>query len=413
MEKRRVVVTGMGALTPLGNSVEETWQRVINGESGIDVSTRVNPDDFPARVAGELKNYDESVFLNPKDARKMDRFTRYAVAASKMAVEDADLAITEDNAERVGVWIGSGIGGIETFEQQHNIYNDRGAKRVSPFFIPMLIPDMAAGQVSITLGAKGINSCSVTACATGANSIGDAMKVIERGDADIMIAGGTEAPLTNMAFAGFSASKALSTNPDPQTASRPFDKDRDGFVMGEGAGVLVLESLESAQKRNARIYAELSGYGATSDAYHITAPAPNGDGAARAMLMALEDARVSTEDIDYINAHGTSTAYNDKFETIAIKSAFKDHAYKLAVSSTKSMTGHMLGAAGGVESIFAIKAITDNILPPTIHLQTPDPDCDLDYVPNTARETAVKTVLSNSAGFGGHNVALVFKSFEG
>ncbi|TDQ42120.1 beta-ketoacyl-ACP synthase II [Aureibacillus halotolerans] len=411
MEKKRVVVTGMGALTPLGNNVKDTWEGVVKGESGIGLSTRVDAEQFAAKVAGELKDFDLSAYMDAKEARRMDRFTQYAVAAAKMAVDDANLTIDESNAERVGVWIGSGIGGIETFEQQYDLFKTRGPRRVSPFFIPMLIPDMGAGQVSIMLGAKGINSCSVTACATGANSIGDAMKVIARGDADVMITGGAEAPLTNMAFAGFTANKALSSNPDPETACRPFDAERDGFVMGEGAGILVLESLESAQKRNARIYAEITGYGATGDAYHITAPAPGGEGAARAMRQALQDAGLSPEEVDYINAHGTSTGLNDKFESNAIKEVFGDYAYKLPVSSTKSMTGHLLGAAGGIESIFAIKAITDSIVPPTIHYENKDPECDLDYVPNIARAQSVQSVVSNSFGFGGHNVALVFQAF--
>ncbi|WP_044736090.1 beta-ketoacyl-ACP synthase II [Geobacillus kaustophilus] len=411
MEKRRVVVTGIGAVTPLGNDAETTWKNIIAGQSGIDVVTRVNPDDFPAKVAAEVKDFDPSLFIDRREARKMDRFTQFAVAAALMAVKDANLDINESNAERVGVWIGSGIGGMETFEQQFEIFQQRGYRRVSPFFVPMMIPDMAAGQVSIILGAKGINSCTVTACATGANSIGDAFKVIQRGDADVMITGGTEAPITKMSFAGFCANTALSTNPDPKTASRPFDKNRDGFVMGEGAGIVVLEELEHALRRGAKIYAEIVGYGATADAYHITAPAPGGEGGVRAMRQALHDAGLKPEEIDYINAHGTSTEYNDKYETAAIKEVFGDHAYKLAVSSTKSMTGHLLGATGAVEAIFSVLAIRDGIIPPTINYETPDPECDLDYVPNEARKQDVRAVLSNSFGFGGHNATLIFKKY--
>ncbi|KAF0996020.1 beta-ketoacyl-ACP synthase II [Geobacillus sp. TFV-3] len=411
MEKRRVVVTGIGAVTPLGNDAETTWKNIIAGQSGIDVVTRVNPDDFPAKVAAEVKDFDPSLFIDRREARKMDRFTQFAVAAALMAVKDANLDIHESNAERVGVWIGSGIGGMETFEQQFEIFQQRGYRRVSPFFVPMMIPDMAAGQVSIILGAKGINSCTVTACATGANSIGDAFKVIQRGDADVMITGGTEAPITKMSFAGFCANTALSTNPDPKTASRPFDKNRDGFVMGEGAGIVVLEELEHALRRGAKIYAEIVGYGATADAYHITAPAPGGEGGVRAMRQALHDAGLKPEEIDYINAHGTSTEYNDKYETAAIKEVFGDHAYKLAVSSTKSMTGHLLGATGAVEAIFSVLAIRDGIIPPTINYETPDPECDLDYVPNEARKQDVRAVLSNSFGFGGHNATLIFKKY--
>ena len=412
MKKNRVVVTGLGAVTPIGNDVKTTWENAINGKSGIDILTRLNPDDFPVKVAGEVKDFDPTQFIDRKETRKMDRFTQYAVASALMAVEDANLKITPENADRIGVWIGSGIGGMETYEQQFKIYLEKGYRRVSPFFVPMMIPDMASGQVSIILGAKGINSCTVTACATGTNSIGDAFKAIQRGDADVMITGGTEAPITTMAIAGFNAAKALSTNPDPKTACRPFDLNRDGFIMGEGAGVIVLESLEFAKKRGAKIYAEIVGYGATGDAYHITAPAPGGEGGVRAMRMALDDAGMQPEEIDYINAHGTSTEYNDKYETMAIKTVFGDHAYKLAISSTKSMTGHLLGAAGAVEAIFSVKAIEEGIIPPTINYETPDPECDLDYVPNESRKQKVRAVLSNSLGFGGHNATLIFKAYE-
>ena len=412
MEKRRVVVTGLGAVTPVGLDVETSWKNIINGVSGVKPLTRVNADDFPAKVAAEINDFNPEDYLERKDARKMDRFTQFAVAASLQAVKDANLTIDESNAERVGVWIGSGIGGMETFEQQFEIFQKRGYRRVSPFFVPMMIPDMAAGQVSILLGAKGINSCTVTACATGTNSIGDAFKAIQRGDADVMVTGGTEAPITRMSIAGFSANTALSTNPDPKTASRPFDANRDGFVMGEGAGIIVLEELEHALKRGARIYAEMVGYGLTGDAYHITAPAPEGEGGARAMKMALDDAGLKPEDIDYINAHGTSTPYNDKFETAAIKTVFGEHAYRLAVSSTKSMTGHLLGAAGGVEAIFTILSIKNDIIPPTINLETKDPECDLDYVPYEARKQTVRAAISNSLGFGGHNATIVFQKYD-
>ncbi|USK40276.1 beta-ketoacyl-ACP synthase II [Cytobacillus firmus] len=412
MNKRRVVVTGIGAVTPLGNNTETTWENIKSGVSGVGPLTRLNADEYPAKVAAEVKDFNPEDFFDKKDARKMDRFTHYAVASSMMAVRDANLQITDENAHRIGVWIGSGIGGMETFENQYEIFMKRGYRRVSPFFVPMMIPDMATGQVSIYLGAKGFNSCTVTACATGTNSIGDAFKVIQRGDADAMISGGAEAPITKMSVAGFCANTALSTNPDPKTASRPFDQNRDGFVIGEGAGIVVLEELEHALARGAKIYAEIVGYGATGDAYHITAPAPGGEGGARAMKMAIEDGGLKPDDIDYINAHGTSTDYNDKFETLAIKEVFGEHAYNLAVSSTKSMTGHLLGAAGGIEAIFTVLAMKEGILPPTINLENPDPECDLDYVPNKAREKEITAAMSNSLGFGGHNATIVFKRYE-
>ena len=412
MDKRRVVVTGIGAVTPLGNNVETTWKNILAGVSGVGPLTRVNADEYPAKVSAELKDFNVEEFIDKKDARKMDRFTHYAVAASLMAVKDAGLIINDENAHRIGVWVGSGIGGMETFESQYETFLNRGYRRVSPFFVPMMIPDMAAGQVSITLGAKGFNSCTVTACATGTNSIGDAFKVIQRGDADAMVTGGAEAPITKMSVAGFCANTALSTNPDPKTASRPFDKNRDGFVIGEGAGIVILEELEHALARGANIYAEIVGYGSTGDAYHITAPAPAGEGGARAMKMAIADGGLAPEDIDYINAHGTSTDYNDKYETMAIKEVFGDHAYKLAVSSTKSMTGHLLGAAGGIEAIFTVLALKEGVLPPTINYETPDPECDLDYVPNEARKKEMKAAISNSLGFGGHNATIAFKKYE-
>ncbi|CAM5728122.1 putative 3-oxoacyl-[acyl-carrier-protein] synthase 2 [Streptomyces afghaniensis 772] [Streptomyces afghaniensis] len=409
---KRVVVTGIGAVTPLGNDAITTWKNIVAGVSGIGPLTRINADEYPAKVAAEVKDFNPEDFMDKKDARKMDRFTQYAVAASLMAVKDAELQITDENAPRVGVWIGSGIGGMETFENQYETFQKRGYKRVSPFFVPMLIPDMASGQVSITLGARGVNSCTVTACATGTNSIGDAFKVIQRGDADAMITGGAEAPITKMSVAGFCANTALSFNPDPKTASRPFDANRDGFVIGEGAGIVVLEELEHALARGAKIYAEIVGYGSTGDAYHITSPAPGGEGGARAMKMAINDAGLTPEDVSYINAHGTSTAYNDKFETMAVKEVFGDYAYKVPMSSTKSMTGHLLGAAGGIEAIFSVLAIKDSIVPPTINFETADPDCDLDYVINTHRKQEVNVAMSNSLGFGGHNATIVFKKYQ-
>ncbi|WP_339206984.1 beta-ketoacyl-ACP synthase II [Bacillus sp. FSL W8-1143] len=412
MDKKRVVVTGLGALTPLGNDVESTWKNALAGVSGVGPITRVDSSEYTAKVAAELKDFNIEDYMEKKEARKMARFTQYAVVAAQKALEDSRLEITDEIAPRVGVWVGSGIGGLETFEEQFEVYSNKGARRVSPFFVPMMIPDMATGQISIALGAKGVNSCTVTACATGTNSIGDAFKVIQRGDADAMITGGTEAPLTKMSFAGFCANKALSTNPDPETASRPFDKNRDGFVMGEGAGIVVLEELEHALKRGATIYAEIVGYGSTGDAYHITAPAPNGEGGVRAMKEAIRDAGLSVEEIDYINAHGTSTPYNDKFETMAIKEVFGEHANQLAISSTKSMTGHLLGAAGGVEAIFSVLSIKDSVIPPTINLVTPDEECDLDYVANEARLKEVQVALSNSLGFGGHNATIIFKKYE-
>ncbi|MEK5079407.1 beta-ketoacyl-ACP synthase II [Solibacillus sp. FSL W7-1436] len=411
MEKRRVVVTGIGAVSPVGNSAEQAWENVIAGKSGIGPLTRVDVSKFPVSVSAEVRDFNIEDYIDRKEARKMDRFTHYALAAAMMAAKDANLTITEEMAPRAGVWIGSGIGGMETHEQQFLTFQERGVRRVSPFFVPMMIPDMASGQVSIYLGAKGVNSCSVTACASGTNSIGDAFKVIERGDADVMITGGAEAPIVTMAVAGFCANTALSLNPDTATASRPFDKNRDGFVIGEGAGILILEEYEHAKARGAKIYGEVVGYGSTGDAHHITAPAPNGEGAARAMQMAIDDAQVSPDQVGYINAHGTSTPYNDLFETQAVKTVFGEHAYKLAMSSTKSMTGHLLGAAGGIEAIFTVLALKEGILPPTMNLHEPDPECDLDYVPNAARKAEVEYALSNSLGFGGHNACLLFKKY--
>ncbi len=409
---KRVVITGVGVITPLGNDIESTWTKLVNGISGIEPISKFDTEKFSVKVAGEVKDFQPEKFIDKKEIRRMGRYTQFAVAASKMAVEDAGLKIGENvDPERIGVWIGSGIGGIAEFEEQHQKFLEKGPRRVNPFTVPLLIPDMASGRVSIELGAKGINNCSVTACASGANSIGDAFRVVQRGDADVMIAGGTEACITEMTIAGFSNMTALSTNPDHRTASRPFDKHRDGFVIGEGAGILILEELEHALARGAKIYGELAGYGATGDAYHITAPAPNGEGGARAMNLALKDAGLSPQDIGYINAHGTSTYYNDLYETQAIKKVFGDWAYQIPVSSTKSMTGHLLGAAGAIEAVFSVMALKEGIIPPTINLHTPDEELDLDYVPHTARKKNVDAVLSNSFGFGGHNATLVFKRY--
>lgn len=409
MENRRVVITGIGAVTPLGNNIKTTWEAVKSGKSGVGPLTRLDADLYTAKVAAEVNDFSIEDYIEKKDARKMDRFTHYALAASIMAMKDAKLELDEKTALRTGVWIGSGIGGMETIESQMNVLNTRGVRRISPFLIPMIIPDMASGQVSIYFGAKAINSCSVTACASGTNSIGDAFKVIQRGDADVMISGGAEAPITQLSVAGFTANTALTTNTDAATASRPFDKNRDGFVIGEGAGIVILEEYEHAKARGANIYAEVIGYGSTGDAYHITAPAEGGEGAARAMAQAIADAGVETTDIGYINAHGTSTAYNDLYETMAVKTVFGEHAYKLGMSSTKSMTGHLLGAAGGVEAIFTALALQEGIMPPTTNYETPDEQCDLDYVPNTARKAEFEYAMSNSLGFGGHNASLVFK----
>ncbi|PFN95930.1 beta-ketoacyl-[acyl-carrier-protein] synthase II [Bacillus sp. AFS076308] len=412
MKMNRVVITGIGAVTPVGNDALTTWDNIKKGVSGIGPATIFDVDKVDVKIAAEVKDFKPEAFIDKKEARRMGRYSQFAVAASKMAVQDAGIEIGVDiHPERIGVWIGSGIGGLGEFEEQHRKFIEKGQRRVNPFTIPMFIPDMAAGQVSIELGAKGMNNCSVTACASGANSIGDAFRVIQKGDVDMMVAGGTEATITEMTVAGFSNMTALSKNPDPNTASRPFDKNRDGFVIGEGAGIIVLEELEHALARGAHIYGELIGYGATGDAHHITTPAPNGEGAQRAMKFALADAGISPEQVDYINAHGTSTYYNDLYETLAIKEVFKEHAYKLSVSSTKSMTGHLLGATGAIEAILSLFAIKEGIIPPTINYETPDEGLDLDYVPNTAKKMDVQVVLSNSLGFGGHNATLIFKKF--
>lgn len=409
---QRVVITGVGVLSPIGNDAKTSWENALNGVNGIDKITRIDTDPYNVHLAGELKDFNIENFIEKKEARRMDRFTQYALVAAREAVQDAKLEINEDNANNIGVWIGAGIGGMETFENAHNTLLNKGPRRVSPFFVPMLIPDMATGQVSIDLGAKGPNGSTVTACATGTNSIGEAFKIIQRGDADAMITGGTEAPITDMAIAGFSASRALSTNDDPETACRPFQIGRDGFVMGEGAGIVVLESLEAAQARGANIYAEVVGYGSTGDAYHITAPAPEGEGGSRAMQAAIDDAGIEAKDIQYLNAHGTSTPVGDLTEVQAIKNTFGDAAKSLKVSSTKSMTGHLLGATGGIEAIFSALSIRDSRIAPTIHVESPDSECDLDFVPNTAQDLDITYAMSNSLGFGGHNAVLVFKKFS-
>lgn len=410
--KKRVVITGVGAVTPLGNDAFTTWDNIKAGKSGIAESTLIDKEKVDVKIAGEVKDFNPSDFMDKREARRMGRFSQFAVAASKMAMDDAGMKVGKDvSSERIGVWIGSGIGGLGEFEANFKKFAEKGQRRVSPFTIPMFIPDMAAGRVSIELGTKGTVNCSVTACASGTNSIGDAFRVIQNGQADVMVSGGSEACITNMSVAGFSNMTALSKNSDPNSASRPFDKNRDGFVIAEGCGILVLEELDHALSRGATIYAELIGYGATGDAYHITSPAPDGEGAKRSMEEAIKDAGISPDQVDYINAHGTSTFYNDLYETIAIKQLFGEHAYELSVSSTKSMTGHLLGGAGGVEAIFSILAIRDSIMPPTINYETPDEELDLDYVPNVAKEKNLNITLSNSLGFGGHNATIVFKKF--
>ncbi|MCS7234519.1 MAG: beta-ketoacyl-ACP synthase II [Armatimonadota bacterium] len=411
--QRRVAVTGVGVVAPIGIGKDAFWNALLEGRSGVRRIESFDPSPFPTQIAAEVRDFDPLQYMDRKEARRNDRFVQFAIAAARMALEDADFRITPANRDRVGVVLGSGIGGAHTWEEQHRVLLERGPDRVSPFFIPMLISNMAAGMVSILFGARGPNTSVVTACATGGHCIGDAFKIIQRGDADAMIAGGTEAAITALSIAGFCSMKAMSTrNHEPEKAVRPFDRDRDGFVMGEGAGVVLLEELESARARGARIYCELVGYGMSADAYHITQPDPEGEGAAQCMARCLQDAGLRPEDVDYINAHGTSTPYNDKFETLAIKRVFGDHAYRLAVSSTKSMTGHLLGAAGGVELIAAALSVYHQVLPPTINYETPDPDCDLDYVPNRARPAQVRVALSNAFGFGGHNCTLAVRRVE-
>jgi 3-oxoacyl-[acyl-carrier-protein] synthase II len=411
--KRRVVATGVGLVTPLGVGIDNVWQRIVNGESGIAPITRFDTAQHETKFAGEVKGFNPEEYMPPKEVKRVDLFIQYALAAAKIAMDDSGLDMAKEDAERVGVIVGTGLGGLPTLEKYHSILLERGPSRISPFFIPMLIANEAPGHIAIQHGIKGPNLSIVTACATGAHSIGDATRVIQYGDADVMVAGGTEANLTPLTVGGFNAMKALSTRNDaPERASRPFDKDRDGFVVAEGSGVVILEELGHALKRGARIYAEIAGYGYNGDAYHITAPCPDGDGFIRCINMALKDAGLSPDSVDYINAHGTSTGLNDSVETLAIKAVFKEKVYKIPVSSTKSMVGHLLGAAGAVEAIFSLLAIRDNICPPTINYETPDPDCDLDYVPNKARKHDMNVVLSNSFGFGGTNGALIFRRFE-
>jgi len=400
-------------VTPVGLDTETSWTGLINGKSGIGPITQFDDKSIPTQIAGEIHGFEPEKYIELKEIKKMDRFIQLAIAASQMAIDTSGLKITPENAERIGILVSAGMGGLPAIEKYHKVYLERGFRKITPFFIPMLIINEAAGILSIRYGAKGPNISVVTACATGTHSIGEAFRIIERGDADAMIAGGTESCICPLGVGGFNAMKALSTrNDEPQRASRPFDTERDGFIMGEGSGVVVLEGLEFAEKRRARIYAEVIGYGASGDAYHITAPAPNGDGAARCMTMAIRDAGISPLEMGYINAHGTSTKYGDELESIAIKTVFGDHAYKIAISSTKSMTGHLLGAAGGVEGVISILALDRGVLPPTINLDNPDPECDLDYIPHTAREVQVDVVMSNSFGFGGTNACLIFRRFR-
>lgn len=411
--KKRVVITGMGAVTPVGIGIDAFWQSLIAGQSGIDRITRFDPSEYATQIAGEVKGFDPTQYIEKKEAKRMDRCTQFAVAAAKMAFEDAGINFEVEDRSRMGTLIGTGIGGMDTLHDQYKNLFDKGPGRISPFFVPMMIANMPAGQTSITFGLEGPCSCVVTACATGTNAIGDAFKIIQRGDADVMVAGGTEAAISPAAVAGFCAMKAMSTrNDEPQKASSPFDASRDGFVMGEGAGILVMETLDHAVARGARIYAEIIGYGSNADAYHITAPAPEGTQAAKCMAMALKDAGVEPNAVDYINAHGTSTPLNDKNETLAIKSLFGEHAKQLKVSSTKSMTGHLLGASGGIEAITIVLTVVNGVIPPTINLENPDPELDLDYVPNKAREQVVNVALSNSFGFGGHNATILVKKYQ-
>jgi 3-oxoacyl-[acyl-carrier-protein] synthase II len=410
---RRVVVTGVGLVSPLGIGTQANWDALCGGCSGIGTITHFDPAQFSARIAGEVKHFDPLQFVDKKDVKKMDVFIQFAIAASQFAMDDASMSVTEDMATRVGVFIASGIGGFGTIEREHLAFIQGGPRRISPFFIPAAIINLAAGQVSIRFGAKGPNSATCTACSASAHAIGDAFEIIKRNDADVMIAGGSEAAITPMGVGGFAAMRALSTrNDEPQRASRPFDKDRDGFIMGEGAGVIILEELEFAKQRGASIYCELVGYGMSADAFHITAPSEDGDGGMRVMQAAIKRAGIRPDEIDYINAHGTSTPFNDRLETLAIKRTFGDHARKLAISSTKSMTGHLLGAAGGLEGGITALAIKHQLIPPTINYDTPDPECDLDYVPNEKRAATIDYALSNSFGFGGTNGALLFKRYE-
>ena len=410
---RRVVITGIGLVSSLGIGTKANWDALVAGTSGVHRITKFDTTGFAAQIAAEVRGFDPLQFLDKKDVKKMDVFIQYAIAASQFAMDDASLEVTPQNDESIGVFIASGIGGFTTIEREHKNLLEGGPRKISPFFIPSAIINLAAGQVSIRFGAKGPNSATCTACSASAHAIGDAYEIIKRCDADAMIAGGSEAAITPMGVGGFAALRALSTrNDEPERACRPFDKDRDGFIIGEGAGVIVIEELEFARRRGARIYAEIVGYGMSADAYHMTAPSEDGDGGRRVMLNAVRKAGIGPEEIDYINAHGTSTPYNDRLETLAIKKAFGDHAYKLAISSTKSMTGHLLGAAGGLEARISALAVYHQVVPPTINLDVPDPDCDLDYVPHTSRSMPIRYALSNSFGFGGTNAALIFKKFE-
>jgi 3-oxoacyl-[acyl-carrier-protein] synthase II len=411
---RRVVVTGMGLLTALGNDLRTSWEALLQGRSGVRRISKFDPSEFPTQIAAQVNGFEAEKYVDKKEIRRQDPFTTYAVATTAMAVDDSGIDLAAEDADRIGVIIGSGIGGIGTHETQTSRFLEGGPSKISPFYIPMMIPDIASGIVSMKYGAKGPNYCTVSACASSAHAIGDAFRLIKHDDADIIIAGGTEAAVTPMSIGGFAAMKAMSTrNDEPERASRPFDAERDGFVLGEGAGIVILEELEHARERGARIYCEVVGVGMTADAYHITAPAPGGEGAARAMKRAIDESGVSVDGIDYLNAHGTSTPFNDKFETQAIKSVFGDHAYKLMVGSTKSMIGHLLGGAGGAEFVITAMVLAEGRIPPTINYENPDPDCDLDYVPNRMRESTVRAALTNSFGFGGHNAVLALKRFEG
>lgn len=408
----RVVVTGMGVITPIGLDLPSFWKNLLDGQSGVGSITKFDVTDFPAKIAAEVKGFEPEQYIDRKEARRMDEYVQFSIAATRMAVQDAGFDPEQVDRERVGVIIGSGVGGIGTFERQHSQLIEKGPGRVSPFFIPMMIADMASGMVSILFGFKGPNYTTVSACSSGAHGIGDSFRILQRGEADLMITGGSEASITPMAVAGFSSMKALSLrNAEPTRASRPFDADRDGFVLGEGAGIIVLETLDHAKKRNARIYAELVGYGATADAYHMTAPHETGEGAVKAMRVALKDARLHPDDIDYINAHGTSTPLGDRVETLAIKSTFGDYAYRLSVSSTKSLIGHLLGASGGVEFVATVLSVAEDVVHPTVNQESPDPECDLDYVPNSAKKRIVRAAMTNSFGFGGHNATLIIKKF--
>lgn len=410
---KRVVVTGLGAITPIGNTLDSYWQGLQEGKNGIGLITCFDPTEQACKIAGEVKDFDPLLYMDRKEAKRMARFSQFAVAASVDALKDANFVINDDNADDIGIVIGTGVGGLKVMEEQNEVLLTKGPSRVTPFLVPTMISNMAAGLTAIHVGAKGPNSCSVTACAAGSNAIGDAFRLIQGGYAKAMICGGTEAAITPLAIAGFASAKALSTrNDSPETASRPFDVDRDGFVMGEGCGILILEERESAIARGARIYAEMVGYGMTCDAYHMTSPVPEGLGATKAIQLALKDGNLQPTDISYVNAHGTSTSANDTTETKAIKRALGDHAYNILVSSTKSMTGHLLGGSGGIEAVATVLAIANDIVPPTINLQNPDPECDLDYVPNQSRKATVEVALSNSFGFGGHNVTLAFRKHQ-